>query len=127
MNLHGLVAGAIGGINPFITGTIKVSDGTYTTTDDGRRTPSYTSAEDVSMQIQPLSSDDLRKLEGLNLQGEHRKIYFYGKYAGVIRNSQNSGDLVIISSGVNVGTWLVNQVLEAWPDWCCVAVTLQNE
>jgi hypothetical protein len=78
------------------------------------------------MQVQPLGWRDLQQLDGLNLQGTRRKIYIHGEIDGIVRSENKGGDLIVVASGVNVGTWLVAQVLEAWPDWCCVAVTLQN-
>lgn len=40
MNLHGLVSGAIGLVNPFVPMTIRLSEG-YTTQADGTRVPAY--------------------------------------------------------------------------------------
>lgn len=125
MNLHGLASGAIGTVNPFILGTIKVSTGS-TTAADGKRTPTYSTQTNVSMQVQALTFRDLQQLDGLNLNGTRRAIYLNGKYDGVVRPQLKGGDLFVIASGPNAGTWLVALVLEQWPDWCKVAVTLQN-
>lgn len=40
MNLHGVVSGAIGAVNPFVPGTIQISTG-YSTSASGKRVPSY--------------------------------------------------------------------------------------
>jgi hypothetical protein len=124
MNLHGIVSGTIGAINPFIPGTVQISTGS-TTYADGSRTPSFTTLA-VSLQVQALTSKDLRQLDGLNLNGTQRAIYVNGKFDGVVRPELKGGDLFMIASGANAGTWLVDKVLEQWPDWCKLAVTLQN-
>lgn len=126
MNLHGLVSGAISTVNPFILGTVKYSTGA--TTDAAfTRQPSYTTVTGVQMQVQALTAEDLRQVDGLNLNGTKRAIYLYDQINGVVRSKSKGGDLIVIDSGVNAGTWLVNLVLEQWPDWCKCAVTLQND
>ena len=129
MNLHGIAAPLIGVVNPFIPVTIKVSTG-YTTDDDGTRVPSYTFLFDIPAQIQALSFGDLRQLDGLELNGEKRKIYLNGQFDSVNRPRATGGDLITFPDGVvwPYGTkWLVVQSLEQWPDWCSLAVTLQND
>lgn len=126
MNLHGIVSGAIGTVNPFIAGTVKISTGSSTAS-DGTRTPTYTTYTDVQMQVQALTWKDLQQLEGLNLNGTRRAIYMNGRADGVVRSLMKGGDLIEIADGVNAGTFLVAYVLEAWPDWSKLAVTLQNE
>jgi len=126
MNLHGLVTGAIGVVNPRILGSVKVSTGS-SITPAGVRVPTYTTLNNVEMQVQPLSTKDLRQVEMLNLQGTLRAIYFFGEVAAIIRGLNRGGDLVVINQGVNAGVWLVNSVLEQWPDWCKTVVTLQTD
>lgn len=125
MNLHGIVSPLIGVINPFVPGTIQVSTGS-TTAPNGSRTPTYSILPNISMQVQALSYSDLRQIDGLNLNGTRRAIYINGKFDGVVRSALKGGDLITLSDGPNVGTWLIAQVLEQWPDWCKVCVTLQN-
>ena len=100
MNLHGIVAPAIAAVNPFVLATLKRSTG-YTTADDGTRTPRYTDAPDISVQVQALSYSDLQ---------------------------QTGGDLFVFPVGTlpEGTTWLVAYVLEEWADWYKVAITLQN-
>ena len=127
MNLHALVSGAIAVVNPFTPVTIRVSTG-YTTGADGTRTPTYDDVIGISAQIQNLTFGDLAQIDGLNLQGDKRKIYLNGSYDGVNRESGVGGDLIVFPDGDSwpFGTsWLVAQTLEQWPDWCCVAVTQQ--
>lgn len=128
MNLHGIAAPLIGVVNPFVPVTIKVSTG-YTTENDGTRVPSYTFLYDVPAQIQALSFGDLRQLDGLELNGEKRKIYLSGQFDAVNRPRATGGDLITFPDGNTwpFGTeWLTVQSLEQWPDWCSLAVTLQN-
>lgn len=119
MNLHGLVAGAIAVVNPFTDGTMQVSTG-YTTSASGSRTPAYTPVE-VSVQLQALSYQDLKQVDGLNIQGVLKAAYVQGNFNGVNRPKQQGGDLLEVGSD----TWLIVQVLETWPDWCKFIVNLQ--
>lgn len=126
MNLHRICSGAIASVNPFITGTVRYSSGS-TTGADGVRAPTYVDIASVSMQVQALTSKDLHQLDGLNLNGTQRAIYLYGEIDGVVRSASKGGDLIVITSGINAGVWLVNLVLEQWPDWSKCAVVLQND
>lgn len=123
MNLHGLVASAISVVNPRVTAVLEISNGS-TPTPDGRRIPCYLDPWPVEAQVQALGYKDIQQVSSLNLQGVRRKIYFYGDVNGLVRVSQQGGDLVTLPDGT---VWLVAMVLEQWPDWCSVAVTLQND
>lgn len=85
-----------------------------------------TTALVVSAQVQPVTWRDLQQLDALNIQGVRWKAYLFGTINGVVRSENKGGDLITISSGPHQGVWLVAQVLEQFPDWCCVAITLQN-
>lgn len=122
MNLHGIVSGAIGTINPNVTVSIEVSTGT-TMLDDGTRVPKYASPVTVLAQIQPLTGGDLRQLESLNLQGDFQGIYISGNIDGLVRADNKGGDKITFPDG---RVYLVTTVLESWPDWTKCAVTLQN-
>jgi hypothetical protein len=125
MDLHGIAAGAINTVNPFVPATFQVATGTFVTSDSGKRTPNYTSMA-VSAQVQSLTYMDLKQLDGINMNGTRRAIYLKGAFNGVVRPTQKGGDLVTLTDGPNAGVWLTAQVLEQWPDWCKLAVTLQN-
>lgn len=122
INLHQIVRSAIPAVNPDVPVTIRVSNG-YTTASDGSRTPAYTSF-DTTAQVQALTSTDLRKLDGQNIQGSTRKLYLNGSVSGVDRLSQDGGDLVTLADGT---VWLTTMVLEQWPDWCSVSITRQMD
>ena len=192
MNLHGIVAGAIGTVNPHVPVDVRVSTGPSATSPSGKRTPTFatpgaitasiaadvltvsaqtagkllrgqtltgvgvdsgtnivaqisgttgglgtyrinkeqtvaevamTTALVVPAQIQALTFRDLQQIDGLNLQGDRRGIYFYGEIDGLVRPDNKGGDLITFPDGT---IWLVAIVLEQWPDWCKVAATLQN-
>lgn len=126
MNLHAIAGPVVAVVNPFIPVTIKVSTGS-TRNPDGSRTPTYASTT-ASAQVQALQFRDIAQLQGLNLQGTRRKIYLSGDFEGLVRSQNKGGDLIIFpndgSQWAN-SVWLVAMVLETWPDWCSVAVTLQ--
>lgn len=122
MNLHEIVKGAIGAINPHQPATVEISTG-YTTNDDGTRVPTYSTIT-VDLQIQALQFTDITQLNGLGIQGVRRKLYLTGDIAGMIRVDNKGGDIVTMQDGTK---WLVAVVLEHWPDWVSVAVTQQVE
>ena len=125
MNLHGIVAGVIGAVNPLIPICVQVSNGN-TENPNGTVTPAYLDPVTVLGQVQPVSWRDIQMMEGLNLQGIRWKVYLNGHIDGLVRKSNKGGDLVTISVGPQTGTWLVALILEAWPDWTCAGITLQN-
>lgn len=125
MNLHAVVAPAIGAVNPFVAATVKVSTG-YTIAGDGTQQPTYADPVTVQAQVQPLSTSDVRHIEALNIQNVERAIYLNGHVDGLVRSQNKGGDLITISSGPNPGTYLVTHVFEAWPDWVKAGVILQN-
>ncbi|WP_176048152.1 hypothetical protein [Burkholderia sp. BCC1644] len=129
MNLHGIVSGVIGTVNPFVPVTLQQSAG-YTTAADGSRTPTY-SVSPQSVQVQALSAKEIQHLDGLNIQGVMRKAYLNGDWRGVYRATNQGGDLMQFAAAAGVPaslqgtTWKVVQVFETWPDWCALAIQLQ--
>jgi len=119
MNLHSIVSGAIGTVNPFTAGVMKVSTG-YTTLPSGKREPAF-SETPVSVQLQALGYKDLQQIDGLNIQGVVKAAYVNGNFNGVNRPKQQGGDMLVIGAD----TWLIVQPLEEWPDWCKFVVNLQ--
>lgn len=123
MNLHTIVSGVIGAVNPFQFISVQVSTGNATNP-DGTRTPQYITATNVSAQVQELSSADLRQLDSLNIQGATRMMYLDGRLDGVVRVTDKGGDLVTLRDGT---LWLTTQVVERWDEgWCKIGLTLQN-
>lgn len=121
MNLHAIVSGAIGAINPQRAITVLQSTG-YSTAADGTQIPTYRTLN-VTGQIQDLSGKDIMRLNGLNIQGVMQKAYLTGNFEGVFRALGKGGDLLKFGGR----TYLVTVVLERWPDWVCVALTMQMD
>ncbi|MEG2551379.1 MAG: hypothetical protein RSA68_03965 [Hafnia sp.] len=93
----------------------------FTTLPGGKRAPSYNSV-DVIVQLQELSSTDLRQVDSVNIQGILRSAYLNGNFNGVNRPEQKGGDILMIGEE----KWLVVKVPELWPDWCRVIINLQR-
>jgi hypothetical protein len=126
VNLHQIVQGAIGTVNPPVECMLQRSAGVYVR-DDFTPVPRYGTPEVMPCQIQSLTYDELKMLDSLNIQGVRRAIYLNGYWAGVIRPDQRGGDLVIDPEG---NFWLVVHALESWrigtPEaWSKIAVTQQ--
>ena len=121
MNLHQIVSGAIGVVNPLIPATL-MRNASYATDADGTQIPTYETISDVMIQVQSLSNDELRQLDGMNIQGNKNAVYLNGQWGGIVRVGQRGGDLLVFQGQ----TWLAVIVLENWPDWTKLAVTLQN-
>lgn len=102
-------------------GTYQVSGGEQTV-GEAALAASYV----LMAQIQPLSWRDLQQIDGLNLSGTRRKFYLSGVLEAVERVNRKGGDLIIVGSGVNAGTWLVAQVVEQYPGWVSAAATMQE-
>jgi len=127
MNLHQVVSGAIGTINPHIPMTVRQSNG-WTQDASFKRTPVFIDTP-TKGQVQALSGKDLRQLEalGIAIQGVGRAVYLNGDWQGLRRYTEQGGDMLIfpLPDG-RPATWLVVQVLETWHvGWCKVAVSLQ--
>jgi hypothetical protein len=119
MNLHSIVSGAIGTVNPLIPVVIKQSTG-YATNPDGTQVPVYAVINTTGQQ-QALSGGDIYRLNSLNVQGVTTKMYVTGNYEGVFRVLGKGGDLLTFGGR----TYLVAAVLERWPDWSALALIMQ--
>jgi hypothetical protein len=129
MDLRGIANGVTSTVNPNETVTVLRSTG-FTTGAGAKQVPSYAAPVTGPGQIQALDADDIKQLDGLNIQGTIRAIYLRGTLAGVVRPNQTGGDLVTIAAPAPValrGTWLVVKVLESWPDWTKAAIVLQGQ
>ena len=124
MNLEAIARGYIQPVNQDVTGDVYFSAGP-TRAADFKVTPTFTRVADVSLQVQAMTGEDLRKLDALNQQGVMRAVYVQGLVQGVNRFAQKGGDVLNFSGA----WWLTTQVLEPWTDasgWTKIAVTLQN-
>lgn len=131
MNLHAVVANVVASVNPMLTATWMQSTG-YTTSDSGKRSPTYATVTGVQLQLQALSARDLEHLDGLNIQNVTRKAWVFGSAEGVNRPEVKGGDLFLfaVPPSATVRTWLVSVVFETWDQdgpWSSVGLTLQND
>lgn len=120
MDLRGIANGVTSTVNPNQTVTVLRSTG-YTIGAGRRQVPGYAAPITGPGQIQALDANDIKQLDGLNVQGTIRAIYLRGVLAGVIRPDGTGGDIVQIDGQ----EWLVVKVLEGWPTWTKAAVVLQ--
>lgn len=121
MDLRGLANGVTSNVNPNTLVVVRRSTG-YTIGAGTRQVPTYAAAVEGPANIQALDANDIKQLDGLNIQGTIRAIYLRGALAGVIRPAGTGGDLVTIAGQV----WLVVKVLESWPTWTKAAICLQE-
>lgn len=127
INVRALANTAIQGVNPNISIDWVRSIGGYTTNADFTRTP-VTTTTTVQGNVQGLSGQDLKHVEGLNIQGVFRSVHLYGDVQGVVRADQKGGDILQFpeTPGAAFKSWRVISVMETWPTWCRVLVCLQN-
>jgi len=124
MNLRGIANGAINAVHSDETVTVLRSTG-FTIGAGSKQIPTYDAPIVGPANIQAMGFADLRQVEGLNLQGELRAIYFHGNLAGVIRPDGTGGDLV--KRGFPVQTWKVAKVLESWETWTKACIVRQMD
>jgi len=127
MNIRSIANRVTKNINPNQKIIWQQSNG-YVTDDAGKRTPIFLNLT-IEAQIQALSATDLKHIDGLNITGTMRAVYMYGNAAGVVRIDGLGGDILIFPEvpGTTEKKWLITKVMETWPDWCKVIVTLQDE
>jgi hypothetical protein len=125
MNLRGIVNKYTQLTNPNVQITWKQSNG-YITNNSGKRNPKFLILT-VDAQIQALSTSDLEHTDGLNITNVMRTVYLYGNAAGVVRADNIGGDILVFPEIPNSSNknWLITKVVETWPDWCHVIVSLQ--
>lgn len=120
MNLHQLVRGVVGAVNPDIPVSVMPSAGA-TEDDTGRTIPSYGATIQTTGQKQPVTGRDIERFQQQNIQGVTCKMHLNGNFEGLFRVLGKGGDLLQFEGR----TYLVASVMERWPDWCCVALTMQ--
>jgi hypothetical protein len=128
MDLRGIANQVSNCVNGNILVSLQISNG-WTTGAGARQVPAYKTPLTGPAQVQALDGSDLKKIEGLNIQGDIRVLYMYGNLAGVIRPDSRGGDLVTIISPSPLelqGQWLVTKVLESWPTWTKVCIVKQG-
>ena len=124
MDLRGLANSVTSTINPNETVTVLRSTG-YTIGAGAKQVPTFAAPVTGPAQVQALDANDIKQLDGLNIQGTIRAIYLRGTLAGVVRPNQTGGDIVKRKNETE--SWLVVKVLESWPDWTKAAIVLQGQ
>lgn len=125
MDLHTLAAGAISVVNPETPAKLYRSTGSVTSP-AGKPQPSYAPPISGNVQVQSLSGSQLQLMNNMGINGILCKVYLHGDWESVVRQNLTGGDKFTFAyAGFSSDTWLVVQVLERWPDWCCVAVQMQ--
>ena len=127
INVRAMANASIQGVNPNIIATWITSTGGYTTNAAGHRAPVTSQSRPIKIQVQGTSSDDLKHLDGLNIQGVMRSVTMHGNVQGAVRADSKGGDILKFpqSTGSAVDDWRVVHVLETWPTWSRVIVVLQ--
>ena len=122
MNLHSMISGAIGAINPHQKAKIVVW-GEQKTLPSGKVMPSATETVEATVQRQELSQKDLAHIAGLNVQGQLCAVYLNGQHSGIVRPDGKGGEQFTLADGT---VWKVIAVPEQWPDWSKVILCRQT-
>lgn len=122
MDLRSMANSSTSIINSNVLVTVYQSIG-YSIESGAKQIPTYSNGITGYAQIQAMDSEELKQLDGLNIQGVVRQIYLRGLLAGVIRPNQVGGDLIRIKNQ----NWLVIKVMETWPDWTRAVIVLQGD
>lgn len=121
LDLRSIANTAIQTVNPDITVEVWKSSG-YVIGAGLKQIPSYEAPITGPAQIQALSSDELKQMDGLNISGVMKVIYFKGALNGVVKPDSKGGDLVKWGGK----TWLITRVLENWEVWTKAVITYQG-
>ena len=126
MNMRGIANRITKTVNSNIFVNWVQSTG-YTTDAAGHRTPTITTTQ-IEANVQALQGSDIRHVDMMNMQGVMRSVYLYGNIQGIVRADGKGGDILQFPEvpGGASKNWLVSQVMETWPNWCRVLVTLQQ-
>jgi hypothetical protein len=127
VNIRAIANAATRGINPNVSAELWKNTGS-TTSATGKRAPVYSKLP-IDVQVQALTSSDIQQIDGLNIEGVRRAIYCSTQIAAIIRILQKGGDLIVFPRGTlpEGTTWLAAHVLERYPTWCKIAITLQTD
>lgn len=120
INIRGIANHAIQAINADMPATLQLCTG-YVVNDAGKQTSTY-DLQQVTVQVQSATSDDLNLMNNLNMdKGTYRSIYIKGNIDGINRTQGKGADMLVF----NNQTWKIVQVIESWSNWCRVLVCRQ--
>lgn len=119
LNLHGMANPVIQSVLENINVTLKRYSG-IVQNDYFERVPSYNTST-VSMSVQALSSEQLRTMNNLNIQGEMYSVISPIELRGASRVDALGGDILTFKNA----DWLVVHIDETYPDHCKAVVQKQ--
>lgn len=124
-NLRAIANAAITTVNPNKQATVMQNVGN-TQAANFKRTPVYTTTDNVQMQVQGVKAKDLIHLQSQNIQGILRSVHLFGYWQGLNRDANGGGDKMIFDDEAGISrTWLVVWVYENYPTWSRVIVAQQ--
>jgi len=126
MNLHGIVKGIVGSVNPEISVSLWKNTG-YTIAADGKQIPAW-SKDTKNCQVQGTSGKDLQILASQNIQGVVRVVFLDGNWHGVVKAARTGGDILKFPEipGGTIRDWKAVLLRESWPDWSAIYVEMQS-
>jgi len=110
----------INSVNPDVLVTVFVSTG-YTIGAGKKQIPTYDSGTIGYAQVQAMNSDDIQLMYNFQIQGVIRIIFLKNQLHGIIRKTGDGGDIVQIGND----KYVVQRIIEQWPDWTKAALVLQ--
>lgn len=125
MNLRGIANASITRINPNIDAVLKVNQG-FDVDEAGEQIASFFS-EQITIQTQSLSTNDIERLGLISQQGQFLYVYANGQLP-VLRRAEGKGleRLMFKPYGESEPVeWVIKQVVESYPNWVKVLVWRQ--
>lgn len=121
MNLHQVVRGAITGINPDQTITLKKFS-SEVTDEYGIVANTYIESS-VIAQVQPVSGEKLIHINNFNSSNTYQRVFLNGQQSGLSTPLDTNGDLFIIDGK----TWLIVEAPQQWKyaGWNELTISLQ--
>jgi hypothetical protein len=126
VNLRGIANSAIRRVNPNWVIVWKKATGEFEQDDELNRTPVYDEYQ-VEAQVQAISSEGLKRADGLNISGTLRTVFMYGAVRGVVRVDAKGGDILCFPEerGGPDRTWKIFGNVITWDGWSSADVVLQ--
>jgi hypothetical protein len=123
MNLRNIANAVTSRVNPNLVAQWLAYAG-YTVLPSGKTQPVYAAPANIQIQAQAITSQDLQKIDAMNLSEITRVILTSAKVQDLDRESQTGGDLLVFDNA----TWLVAGIIEDWSTsgWMRVGLIRQN-
>jgi len=86
------------------------------------------STAEAASLIKLIPQKYLGDVQGAVMRSIMRSVHLYGNVQGIVRTDSQGGDVLQFpeAPGGPPRNWRVTLVMETWPTWCRVIVTLQN-